>query len=102
MNKRKMIAYIIGATFAAAFILGLILLVASKGITVSIAITIICLSLASGLIAPNPISFVGLIAGICMLVFPPWIVGVVFIVIGVAGAVINALTANRYLNHNPV
>lgn len=97
MKKKKAVAYIIGATCAIAVILGIIMLFSPKVITVSAAIAIICLSLASGLIIPNPISFLGLIAGICMLILPPWIVGIIFICAGIAGAVANIFISKKKL-----
>lgn len=96
MNK-KTFAYIIGGSFAVAILLGMILLISSKAMTISAAIVMICLSLASGLLIPNPVSFLGLIAGICIIIFPSWIVGIIFILLGIAGAIANLFVAKRKL-----
>lgn len=93
MNKKKTFAYIIGGTCAVAVTLGIVLLISSKTIALSTAIVMICLSLASGLLIPNPISFLGLIAGICMIAFPSWIVGIIFILLGITGAIANLFVA---------
>lgn len=97
MNKKKVFAYIVGGTCAAASALGMILLIPSKPLTLSTAIMMICLSLASGLLIPNPISFWGLMAGICMIIFPSWIVGIIFMLLGIAGAIVNLFVAKRKL-----
>lgn len=95
MNMKKTFAYIVGGTCAVTATLGTILLISSKTLTIPTAIVIICLSLASGLIIPNPVSFLGLIAGICMIVFPSWIVGIIFICLGIAGTIVNLFVAKR-------
>lgn len=97
MNKKKVFAYIVGGTCAAASALGMILLIPSKPLTLSTAIVMICLSLASGLLIPNPISFLGLMAGICMIIFPSWVVGIIFMLLGIAGAIVNLFVAKRKL-----
>ena len=97
MNKKKVFAYIVGGTCATAFALGMILLIPSKPLTLSTAIIMICLSIASGLLIPNPISFLGLMAGIYMIIFPSWIIGIIFILLGIAGAIVNLFVAKRKL-----
>lgn len=97
MKKNRLIAYVIGGTGALAVISGLFLLPSSKPMTLSAAITLICLSLASGLLAPNPVSFIGLIAGICMLIFPSPIVGIILIILGIIVAVTNLFISKRQL-----
>lgn len=89
MSKKNLISVVIGAVCALALILGAILLFSSGASNVAGGITVIIISLASGLIAPNPLSLLGLVAGISMLVFPPKAVGIVFIVLSVGGAVAN-------------
>ncbi len=97
MSKRKSVFYIIGGNFAFSALLGLMMVFLPKGLTVAAATVIICLSIASGLIIPNHISLLGLVAGICMLVFPAWIVGIVFIVIGNVGALINMFASRKFV-----
>jgi len=97
MKLKKAIAYVIGGTGVLAALVGLALLPASKAVTISTAVTVICLSLAFGILIPNPICFVGLIAGICALIFPSWIVGVILIVMGAAIAIVNLFLAKKYL-----
>lgn len=97
METKKVIAYIIGGTCALAVLIGLVLLAASRTVHISVAIVIICLSLAFGIMAANPISLIGLMAGICMLVFPAWIVGIIFMLLGIAGAIVNLFVAKRKL-----
>lgn len=95
METKKVIAYIIGGTCALAVLVGLVLLAASRTVHISVAIVIICLSVAFGIMAPNPISLIGLMAGICMIVFPSWIVGIIFICLGIAGTIVNLFVAKR-------
>ena len=95
-NLKRAIAYIVGATGVLAFLVGIIFLPGAKALTISAAVTVICLSLAFGILIPNPICFVGLIAGICALVFPSWIVGIILMVVGIAIAVANVFISQKY------
>ncbi len=97
MKKKQTIAYLVGGFSTVALLLGIIMLFATKTITDSTAVTIICLSLASGLLLPNPISFMGLIAGISLLVLPPWSVGIILILIGTSGVLTNIFVSKRIL-----
>lgn len=89
MVKKKLIAYLLGGTLAVAVALGLMMILLPKFFTVASAVTIICISLAFGIMCPNPISIVGFIAGILMLIFPANIIGIVFICFGIIGALAN-------------
>lgn len=89
MNKKNLISVFIGAVCALALIMGAFLLFSSGAPAIAGGVTVIIVSLASGLILPNPFSLLGLLAGISMLVFPPKAVGIVFIVLSVGGAVAN-------------
>lgn len=82
MLVRKMLAWVVGGSCAISVVLGALLLIPSKMWSVFVAVTVICLSLASGLLMPNPISIWTLIAGVCMIVFPAWCVGIILIVLG--------------------
>lgn len=95
MKLKKFLSLAVGIVAACALLVGIVFIFASKGISVAGGIVIICLSLASGLIFPNPISFWGLIAGVCVLVFPPYVVGIVFAVLGVAGMLTNVIISKR-------
>lgn len=87
MKSEKILTLVLGVTAVCALLTGICFVLASKTISIIGGIVIICLSLASGLILPNPISFFTLIAGICTLVFPPQIIGIVFAILGLAGMV---------------
>ena len=89
MTKKKLVNLLAGVVCAFALIVGLCLLLSGSGTAVAGGITVIVISLASGLILPNPLSLIGLLAGICMLVFPAKIVGTVFAVLGIGGAIAN-------------
>lgn len=97
MKAKRIVTYIVGGTGAVAVLLGILLLTASKAVNISAAIVMICLSIAFGLIIPNTISILGLAAGICMLVFPAPIVGVVLITLGIVIAVVNLIVAKKHL-----
>ena len=94
-KRKKLLFWLLGGTFAFACVFGLFLLLVPKVLSISAASVIICLSLASGLIAPNPLSLVGLIAGICMLVFPAKIVGGIFLIGGLCGMTVNYMIARK-------
>ena len=87
MKKKKTVAYLLGGSFAVGAIIGLAFLVAPRAFSVTAALVVICLSLASGLILPNPVSFWFLMAGICMLILPSWVVGILLLLLSAAGMV---------------
>lgn len=87
MKSRKVLISVLCIVAACVLLTGIGFLFASKTISIIGGIVIICLSLASGLILPNPISFFALIAGICALVFPPQIIGIAFAFLGLIGMI---------------
>lgn len=91
MKKQKIAALLSGIFWATALLIGICLLPASDTGSMVSGIVVICLSLASGMLVPNPISLWALIAGICMIVFPGWAVGLVLCSIGAAGALANLI-----------
>ena len=97
MFRKKILSWLWGGTFAFSTLMGLFLLLASEKVSLISGIVVICLSIASGLILPNPLCVFTLIAGICMTVLPPWTVGIVLLCIGLAGALVNfILWLKRY------
>lgn len=89
MSKKNLILLLVGIVCAVAVIFGVYLIITDGSAFVGGIVTIV-ISLASGLIAPNPISLVALIAGICMLVSPK-LVGVILVVLGMSAMVANSV-----------
>lgn len=90
--KNKRLIFLLCGIFCASLILaGLCLLVFSKSFATVSGIVVICLSLATGLIAPNPVSIAYLLAGILMWVLPKPVPAIILLVLGVAGAVANLI-----------
>lgn len=87
MKNNKVSAILLGCSFGVGAVIGLLFLVAPKAFSTTAAMIVICLSLASGLILPNPVSFWFLVAGICMLVFPSWVVGICLMALSAVGMV---------------
>ncbi|MBQ5843084.1 MAG: hypothetical protein IIW63_08100 [Clostridia bacterium] len=96
MDKRKLAAYVIGGTFCLLLLCGAVLPFLPKAVTITTAIAIVCLCLASGMLIPNPVSTVWLIMGICMLAIPK-ASGIIFICIGITGSIINVITSKKTL-----
>ena len=92
---KKMLSYSVGAVFAALVVLGVFLLMAPKAAAVTVAVVIICLSVAYGILTADPGSLLPLVAGICMWVFPGWVVGIVFVMLGTAGTIVNLAVHKR-------
>lgn len=88
MNRKKSIYYLLGVSYALCLLVGLLFLAAPEGVSTAAAITVIVLSLASGLILPNPISFWYLLAGVLMLVLPTWCVSLILCCISAAGMIV--------------
>ena len=86
---KKLSPYITGIAGIWSVILGIVFLAAPKGVCITLATAALCLVLAFGIMIPNPFSIITLIASICMLVLPPWVVGIIFIILGIAVAVLN-------------
>ncbi|MBE6681614.1 MAG: hypothetical protein E7600_04975 [Ruminococcaceae bacterium] len=97
MKTKKITAYIIGGMGAVALLFGIILMFSSKAVSVSAAIVILCISMAFGIMMPNPVSIIGFVAGICMLVFPSLTVGIIMITLGVIMAVANVIISKKKL-----
>ena len=79
-------------------LLGCGILIFKKVFQIVLAVILICLSLATGILLPNPISAVGLVCGILMLFLPEPAVGILWIVTGlllVAGGLILALIKSK-------
>ena len=91
MNKAKIILLVSGIVSVCLLLTGILFVVASETFSTFGGIVIICLSLASGMIMPNPISFFALIAGLCILVFPSKIVGIIFALLGLTGMVTSGI-----------
>ncbi|MBQ6819147.1 MAG: hypothetical protein IJP35_06035 [Clostridia bacterium] len=89
--KEKFWAYGIGIMCAVGLLTGLVILLLKTPMAITTAIVIICLSICFGILLPNPISFWGLIAGICMLVLPANVTGIGLIALSGAGALTNGL-----------
>ena len=85
MMKQKIFHWSIGVICAIAMMVGLLAIILPENASLAMAITVIVISIASGLILPNPFSFLCLIAGILMLFMPLWVVGIVLIALSIAG-----------------
>lgn len=97
MKLKKAFAYAIGAFCVACLIGGVIMIIGNMPVKVAAGVIVICLSLCFGMLIPNPFSFISLLIGICMIVFPSWITGVVMILAAVSGAISNALICRKKL-----
>ena len=95
MNKIN--AYFTGLSGACTMVLGIIFLLAPKGVCITIASIALCLILALGIMIPNPFSILLLIAGICMLVLPPLAVGIFLVALGITIALLNIPTKTGVL-----
>lgn len=91
MKKKSLIFLLCGLFCASLILAGLCLLVFSRQFATVGGIVVICLSLATGLIAPNPVSIAYLVAGILMLVLPKPIPAIILLCLGVIGAVANLI-----------
>ena len=90
--KIKRLVFLLCGIFCASLLLaGLCLLLFSKQFATVGGIVVICMSLATGLIIPNPVSIAYLVAGILMWVLPKPIPAVLLLCLGVAGAVANLI-----------
>lgn len=94
MNKKNLISLSIGIMCIITLLIGICMLVLPKSLSLPSGIILICLSLAFGMLMPNPISFIGLLMGILMIIFPKWLPlysGIFFIVAGVIIAIANPI-----------
>ncbi len=74
---------------------GICFLFAPKTVAVVCGIILICLSLATGILLPNPFSPIGLLVGICMILCQPVFIGVIIICFGGIAAIINLIVWNK-------
>lgn len=91
MKKKSLILLLCGIFCASLVLAGLCLLGFSKQFATVGGIVIICLSLATGLIAPNPVSIAYLVAGILMWVLPKPVPAIILLCLGMAGAIANLI-----------
>jgi len=89
IKKCLMLGFLIWGIFVS--LIGISLAFLPKTYSTIIGIVIIILSLMSGLILQNPISAISLGAGICVHLFPPYIMGIVFIIVGLAAMTVSGL-----------
>lgn len=87
MKKKTLICLICGIICVVLALAGLSLLLFSKQFANAGGIIVICLSLATGLIAPNPVSIAYLITGVLMLVLPKSILAIILLCLGVCGSI---------------
>ena len=95
MDKNKLFAYLFGSVCAATLVCGGLIYFFNTPASTGTALIIICLSLCSGLLLPNPISFFTLIAGVCMLVLPAKVTGIIFMILSTIGLVANFFLYRR-------
>ena len=87
MKIKRLVYLLCGILCASLILAGLCLLLFSKQFSTVGGIVVICLSLATGLILPNPISLAYLVAGILMWVLPKPVPAIILFVLGVGGAI---------------
>ena len=81
------------------FLIGIGFAFLPKTFSTIIGIAIIALNLMSGLVLQNPISAISLGAGICVYLFPPYIMGILFVIVGLAAMTVSGLL--WYRNRKP-
>lgn len=91
MKKKSLILLLCGIFCMSLVLAGLCLLAFPRQFATVGGVVVICLSLATGLIVPNPVSFAYLVAGILMLVLPKPIPAIILLCLGVGGAVANLI-----------
>lgn len=91
MKSKRLIFLLCGIFCTSLILAGLCLLAFSKQFATVGGIVVICLSLATGLIVPNPVSIAYLVAGILMLVLPKPIPAVILLCMGVGGAIVELI-----------
>lgn len=89
MYKKKLIAYGVGSLCAVGLLCGVLILLFGNPAAITSGIVVICLSICFGILVPNPICFWTLIAGICMLVFPTSVTGIILITLSAGSALAN-------------
>ncbi len=91
MKKRETVTLLIGLTWAVIGLLALGMIVMGRTAATVSGVVVICLSLASGMLLPNPISFFGLIAGILLLVLNPTATGIILLLFSLGGMLSNLI-----------
>lgn len=92
--KKQLYYYLIGVVAVIILLAGVVMCIQQKTFSLPGGITIIIVSIASGLILPNPLSFAGLIVGIMMIVLPAkmmLILGIIFVALSIAIAIANLI-----------
>lgn len=97
MDNRKIYTLFIGVMWTIALLLSVLIMVSGPVVGRVIGIVVICLSLATGMLLPNPISFLGLFAGAAIAFLPPWISGLFLLLLNLAGMVSNLVV---WLKHS--
>ena len=95
MYKKKLIAYGVGSLCAVGLLCGVLILLFGKSAAITSSIVVICLSICFGILAPNPICFWSFIAGICMLVFPKPVTGIILITLSAGSALANYMVYRK-------
>lgn len=91
MKLQKWFAYGVGILCAVCLLTGISILIWKAPAMITVAVVIICLSICSGILLPNPISLLCLLAGVGMFLVPPQVSGIVLVFLGCAGALTNAI-----------
>ena len=91
MKKKSLIFLLCGIFCVSLILAGLCLLLFSRQFATVGGIVVICLSLATGLVLPNPFSLAYLVAGILMLVLPKPVPAIILLVLGAGGAIANLI-----------
>ena len=95
MKKKSLIFLLCGIFCASLLLAGLCLLLFSKQFATAGGSVVLCLSLATGLIAPNPVSLAYLVAGILMWVLPKPIPAIILLCLGAGGAIANLIVSMK-------
>ena len=99
MNVKKRIKKIIvwgcGFLSVEAVLYGVAAAVLPRAFLMTVGIIGLCLNVATGMLAPNPISIVRLVENICVAFGPGIVSAVILICLGVAGAVVNFLLSKK-------
>ena len=95
-NKlKKIIAWIVGGVFLTVMLLGICVLFFPRGAAIGVGIAIICVSLAFGMILINPLFIIPLALGVLMLFVPPYVSGIILIVLGAVFMVANPIVYKK-------
>lgn len=89
MEKRKVFTLAIGIFWTVLALVSVLLMVSGRTTAAILGVIVICLSICTGILLPNPLSFIGLFAGIAMLILPPVFTGVILLVVCLAAMAAN-------------